>query len=54
MSIFWLTPASRRDTSEKRCDGRGNCEIERARFRYLDEAGAERTGEIIDVYLSAR
>lgn len=34
-----------------RCDARGNCEIERAAFRYLDEAGMERAGEIVDVHL---
>jgi hypothetical protein len=33
------------------CDPRGNCAIERATFRYLDDAGVERTGDIIDVHL---
>jgi hypothetical protein len=37
-----------------RCDTRGNCEIERAEFHYLDDAGMERAGEIIDVYLRHR
>lgn len=37
-----------------RCDGRGNCEVERAAFRYLDDAGRERTGEIVDVHLPAQ
>jgi len=38
-------------TQSPRCDGRGNCEIERATFRYLDDAGVERAGDVIDVHL---
>jgi hypothetical protein len=34
-----------------RCDLRGNCEIERASFRFADETGAEHTGSIVDVHL---
>ena len=37
---------------EKRCDDRGNCEVERAGFRYVDEAGVERSGVVIDVHLA--
>ena len=36
---------------EKRCDDRGNCEVERAGFRYVDESGVEKSGVIIDVHL---
>jgi hypothetical protein len=36
---------------ERRCDDRGNCEEERAGFRYIDEAGVEKSGVIIDVHL---
>ena len=39
---------------EKRCDDRGNCEVERAGFRYVDEAGVEKSGVIIDVHLRHR
>ena len=39
---------------EPRCDDRGNCEIERAGFRYVDESGVERSGVIIDVHLRHR
>ena len=39
---------------EKRCDDRGNCEVERAGFRYVDEAGVERSGVIVDVHLLHR
>lgn len=39
---------------EKRCDDRGNCEVERAGFRYIDEAGVEKSGVIIDVHLRHR
>jgi hypothetical protein len=35
-----------------RCDARGNCEVERASFRYRDAAGATRTGAVIDVHLA--
>ncbi len=37
---------------DPRCDARGNCEVERAAFRYRDAAGVERTGAIIDVHLA--
>jgi hypothetical protein len=39
-----------RYTSERRCDARGNCEVERAAFRWADEAGVH-TGAIVDVHL---
>ena len=39
---------------EKRCDARGNCEGERARFTYLEPSGALRTGAVVDVYLRGR
>lgn len=38
-------------TSAPRCDARGNCEIERATFRFMDDTGAARTGEVVDVHL---
>jgi hypothetical protein len=38
-------------TSSRRCDARGNCEIERASFRWADAAGVEHTGTIVDVHL---
>ena len=34
-----------------RCDARGNCERERAEFRWVDERGSVRAGVVIDVYL---
>jgi hypothetical protein len=40
-----------RYTSERRCDARGNCEVERASFRWADEAGVEHEGAVIDVHL---
>lgn len=53
-----LTPAREKLVSidlsysaDPRCDARGNCEVERAGFRYLDDAGRERTGEIVDIHL---
>ena len=36
---------------ERRCDDHGNCEVERAGFRYVDESGVEKSGVIIDVHL---
>lgn len=38
-------------TREPRCDARGNCEGERAGFRFTDEAGSVRAGNVVDVYL---
>jgi hypothetical protein len=40
--------------SVPRCDERGNCEVERASFRFRDEAGVERTGAVIDVHFRAQ
>ncbi len=40
--------------SDRRCDVRGNCEIERASFRFTDGTGLERTGAVIDVHLVLR
>jgi len=34
-----------------RCDERGNCEMERASFRYTDSAGRGRAGSVVDVHL---
>jgi hypothetical protein len=39
------------DTSARRCDARGNCEVERARMLYRDASGAPRTGSVVDVHL---
>ena len=53
-----LTPASAQIeaidlgyTIDQRCDERGNCEVERAAFRYVDGAGRSRKGSVIDVHL---
>ncbi len=35
-----------------RCDARGNCEGERATFRFVGSEGQERVGEVLDVYLA--
>jgi hypothetical protein len=39
---------------EPRCDERGNCEVERARFTYRDASGAEREGAVVDVHVKAQ
>jgi hypothetical protein len=39
------------DTSARRCDARGNCEVERARMLYRDASGQTRTGSVVDVHL---
>jgi hypothetical protein len=41
-------------TVDPRCDARGNCEVERASFRYRDRAGVERTGAIVDIHLPSQ
>ena len=38
-------------TSERRCDARRNCEIERAAFGWADDSGGEHVGAIVDVHL---
>jgi len=38
-------------TSEPRCDARRNCEIERATFHWVDAAGVDHTGAVVDVHL---
>lgn len=39
---------------DRRCDGRGNCEVERASFVYRDGRGRELQGAAIDVHLRMR
>jgi hypothetical protein len=39
---------------EPSCDTRGNCEVERATFRFVDGHGIERVGAVVDVHLAAR
>ncbi len=34
------------------CDGRGNCEVERAAFEFSDRYGVVRRGEVVDVHVS--
>lgn len=45
-----VTSISLRDRNEPRCDGRGNCEGERASFTF----GSGQRGTVIDVYLPTR
>jgi hypothetical protein len=40
--------------SDRRCDARWNCEVERAFFQYRDANGVVRTSEVVDVHLAAR
>ncbi|MCH9683811.1 MAG: calcium-binding protein [Deltaproteobacteria bacterium] len=37
---------------DRQCDDRGNCGVERASFRFIDEHGAVRTGEVVDLHLA--
>lgn len=37
-----------------RCDARGNCEVERATFRWTDTHGQHHDGAIVDVHLAVR
>ena len=41
-------------TVDRRCDVRGNCEVERAAFVYRDGHGQELHGAVIDVHLRLR
>lgn len=40
--------------SRRACDARGNCEIERAAFRYHDGLGRAHTGELVDIHLACQ
>lgn len=40
--------------NDARCDGRANCEVERAAFTFKDALGRERAGEVIDVHLACQ
>lgn len=37
-----------------RCDARGNCEVERATFHFVDAFGNARVGALVDVHLAVR
>jgi hypothetical protein len=39
---------------DRRCDARGNCEVERGGFRYRDGRGRELIGAVVDVHLRLR
>lgn len=39
---------------DRRCDDRGNCEVERASFTFIDRGGEVRNGDIIDVHLACQ
>lgn len=39
---------------DRRCDARGNCEVERGGFRYRDGRGRELLGAVVDVHLRLR
>ena len=41
-------------TSDRRCDARDNCEVERAAFRWRDGLGREHAGEVVDVHLACQ
>ncbi len=39
---------------DPRCDARGNCEVERATFRFVDAKGEAHAGALVDVHLAVR
>lgn len=41
-------------TDDRRCDIRGNCEVERAAFTFEDPRGRVHTGEVVDVHLACQ
>jgi hypothetical protein len=40
--------------SERRCDARANCEVERASFTWRDGLGRAQVGEVVDVHLACQ
>ena len=43
-----------RYASDRRCDARANCEVERASFTWRDALGREQVGEVVDVHLACQ
>lgn len=39
---------------DRRCDDRDNCEVERARFEYVDAGGEIRSGDVVDIHLACQ
>lgn len=39
---------------DRQCDERGNCGVERAVFHFVDEHGAVRQGEVVDLHLACQ
>lgn len=39
---------------DRQCDARGNCGVERATFHFVDEHGAVRQGEVVDLHLACQ
>jgi len=54
VTAFGLVAIELGYASDRRCDARGNCEVERATFTYSDALGRTRTGEVVDVHLGCQ
>lgn len=54
VSAFGLVAIELTYASDRRCDARGNCEVERAAFTFADDLGRTRTGEVVDVHLACQ
>ena len=54
VAAFGLVAIELGFASERRCDLRGNCEVERASFTYNDALGRTRMGEVVDVHLACQ
>jgi len=54
VAAFGLVAIELGYASERRCDLRGNCEVERATFTYNDALGRVRAGEVVDVHLGCQ
>ncbi len=54
LAAFGLVAIDLVHASERRCDTRGNCEVERAAFTYTDLLGRPRAGEVVDVHLGCQ
>jgi hypothetical protein len=54
LAAFGLVAIDLQYAAMRRCDGRSNCEVERAAFVYTDALGRARTGEVVDVHLACR
>lgn len=54
LATLGLEAIELRYASDRRCDARANCEVERASFTWRDGLGRAQVGEVVDVHLACQ